>query len=113
MKGLFCILLCWTVGNAVSLCIDNYISGNIIGMVLLFVGLRFRLFDAEAVRPVARFLLGTMSLYFVPFGVGLMVSYECILDNLWAIVIGSLVSTVAVLLTAGWSFQLLNKRLRK
>jgi len=82
-------------------------------MILLFAGLRFRLFDAEAVRPVAKFLLGTMSLYFVPFGVGLMVSYECILDNLWAIVIGSLVSTVAVLLAAGWSFQLLNKRSRK
>ena len=113
MKGLFYILLCWTAGNAVSLCIDNYISGNIIGMILLFVALRFRLFDAEAVRPVARFLLGTMSLYFVPFGVGLMISYHSILDNVWAIVVGSIVSTISVLIAVGHTFQLLNRRSRK
>ena len=36
MNGIFCILLCWVVGQAASLCIDNYISGNIVGMILLF-----------------------------------------------------------------------------
>ncbi len=110
MKGLFYILLCWVAGNAVSYCIGNYISGNIIGMILLFAALRFRIFDPEAVRPAAKFLLGTMSLFFVPFGVGLMVSYRNILDNVGAIVVASLVSTVAVLLATGWTFQILNKR---
>ncbi len=109
MKGLFYILLCWVAGNAASYCIDNYISGNIIGMILMFAALRFKIFDPEAVRPAAKFLLGTMSLFFVPFGVGLMVSYRNILDNVWAIVIASLVSTIAVLLAAGWTFQTLNR----
>lgn len=113
MKGLFYILLCWVAGNAASYCIGNYISGNIIGMILMFAALRLRIFNPDEVRPAAKFLLGMMSLFFVPFGVGLMVSYRSILDNVGAIVAAVLVSTVAVLLATGWTFQILNKRNRK
>lgn len=113
MKGLFHILLCWVAGNAVSYCIGNYISGNIIGMIMLFAALRFKIIDPESVRPAAKFLLGTMSLFFVPFGVGLMVSYRNILDNVWAIVAASIISTIAVLLATGRTFQILNKRNRR
>lgn len=113
MNGIFCILLCWVVGQAVSLCIDNYISGNIVGMILLFVALRLRVFDAATVRPAAKFLLGTMSLYFVPFGVGLMVSYNSIIDNFWAILVGCVVGTIVVLVVTGGLFQLLDKHSQK
>lgn len=113
MNGIFCILLCWVVGQAASLCIDNYISGNIVGMILLFVALRLRVFDAATVRPAAKFLLGTMSLYFVPFGVGLMVAYNSIIDNFWAILVGCVVSTIVVLVVTGGLFQLLNKHSQK
>lgn len=60
-------------------------SGNIIGMILLFAALCLRWVRAETVRPAARFLLGAMALFFVPYGVGLMDSYRVILENLWAI----------------------------
>lgn len=105
MTGLFYILLFWLAGNALSRLTGNYVSGNIIGMLLLFLALNLRWVKAETVRPAARFLLGTMALFFVPFGVGLMVSYRTILDNLWAVVISGIVSTVLVLLTGGGSFK--------
>jgi holin-like protein len=112
MQGLFCILICWVVGNAVSYLIDGYVSGNIIGMLLMFICLKFKVFNPEAVRPVAKFLLGTIALFFVPFGVGLMVSYREILDNTAAIVVATVVSTIAVIVGAGWVFQLLNRSKR-
>ena len=110
MVGLCYILSFWLVGNALSYLIGGYISGNIIGMVLLFIALKNRWVDADRVRPAARFLLGTMALFFVPFGVGLMVSYEHIMANLPAILVASISSTVIVLIVVGRSFQYLNRK---
>ena len=83
MSGLFYILLFWLIGNALSILTGGYVSGNIIGMILLFAALCMRWVKAETVRPAAKFLLGAMALFFVPYGVGLMDSYRVILDNLW------------------------------
>ena len=90
----------------------GYVSGNIIGMILLFASLCLRWVPADRVRPAARFLLGSMALFFVPYGVGLMVSYRVILENLWAILVSGVISTVLVIFVAGKTFQSLNRRAR-
>ncbi|MDE6069625.1 MAG: CidA/LrgA family protein [Alistipes sp.] len=114
MLGLFWILLCWLVGNLLSRAIGGYVSGNIIGMILLFAVLSLRWVKAETVRPAARFLLGSMALFFVPYGVGLMESYRVIADNLWTIVVSGIASTAIVLYITGRTYQFINrKRLRK
>lgn len=112
MTGLFQILLFWLIGNALSLLTGGYVSGNIIGMILLFAALCLHWVRAETVRPAARFLLGAMALFFVPYGVGLMDSYRVILENLWAILVSGIVSTILVLIVAGQTFQSLNRRAR-
>ncbi len=112
MSGLFYILLFWLIGNGLSLITGGYVSGNIIGMILLFAALCLRWVRAETIRPAARFLLGAMALFFVPYGVGLMDSYRVILDNLWAIVVSGVVSTIVVLLVTGKTYQSLNRRVR-
>ncbi len=66
----FYILLFWLIGNALSILTGGYVSGNIIGMILLFAALCMRWVKAETVRPAAKFLLGAMALFFVPYGVG-------------------------------------------
>lgn len=108
--GLFYILLCWVAGNALAAVTGNYVPGNIIGMVLLFVLLRLKIVPARKVRPAAKFLLGVMALFFVPFGVGLMVSYDTLLTHFWAIMAALLASTLIVLVTVGWTFQKLNRK---
>jgi len=112
MTGLFYILFFWLAGNALSLATGGYVSGNIIGMILLFASLCLRWVPADRVRPAARFLLGSMALFFVPYGVGLMVSYRVILENLWAILVSGVISTVLVIFVAGKTFQSLNRRAR-
>lgn len=110
MKGLFVILICWLAGNLLSMLIDGYLSGNIIGMLLLFTLLCCGVVEKQTVQGVAKFLLGTMALFFVPFGVGLMDSYGVIIDNITAIVVATIVSTFGVIVAVGWMFQLLNRR---
>ena len=110
MTGLFYILFFWLTGNALSLLTGGYVSGNIIGMILLFASLCLKWVPADRIRPAGRFLLGSMALFFVPYGVGLMVSYRVILENLWAILISGIVSTVLVIFVTGKSFQNLNRR---
>jgi holin-like protein len=90
--------------------IDGYISGNIIGMLLLFALLCAGIVKGETVRPAAKFLLGTMALFFIPFGVGLIDSYEVIMDNIVPISVATIVSTFAVITVVGWVFQLVNRR---
>lgn len=70
MTGLFQILLFWLIGNALSLITGGYVSGNIIGMILLFAALCLRWVRAETVRPAARFLLGPWRSFSCPTGWG-------------------------------------------
>lgn len=112
MTGLFFILFFWLVGNGLSLLTGGYISGNIIGLILLFASLCMHWVKAETIRPAARFLLGAMALFFVPYGVGLMDSYRVILENLWAILVSGIISTILVLFVTGKTFQSLNRRVR-
>lgn len=110
MLGIFYILLFWALGNGVSMLMGGYLPGSIIGMILLFAALSLRLIRARTVRPAARFLLGAMALFFIPYGVGLVESYELIFDHLWAILLSGAISTVLVLLCTGHLFQKLNEK---
>lgn len=110
MTGIFYILLFWLLGNVISRATGGIVSGNVIGMVLLFAALKWRLLDPEKVRPAAKLLISNMALCFVPFGVGLIVSYRAIADNVWAIAVAAVVSTVLVLVTTGHVAQWLYKR---
>jgi len=105
MIGLLILLLCWLVGNLLSQLVAGYVSGNVLGMLLLFTLLMTRLVKPQTVAPAAKFLLSTMALYFIPYGVGLIESYHTIWDNLWAIVVAATLSTILVLLTTGHTFQ--------
>jgi holin-like protein len=78
-------------------------------MLLLFALLCAGVVKGDTVRPAAKFLLGTMALFFVPFGVGLIDSYEVIMDNAVAIIVATVISTFAVIAVVGWVFQLLNR----
>jgi holin-like protein len=79
-------------------------------MLLLFALLCAGIVKGETVRPAAKFLLGTMALFFIPFGVGLIDSYEVIMDNIVPISVATIVSTFAVIAVVGWVFQLVNRR---
>ena len=109
MVGIMCILLFWLIGNVLSSLIGNMVSGNVIGMVMFFAALKCRLLNPDIVCPAAKFLTTNMALCFVPFGVGLIISYRAIADNIWAILVSAAVSTILVMVSTGRVMQWMYK----
>ena len=63
----------------------------------------------ETVAPTAKFLLATMALFFVPFGVGLIESYGVISQHWIAITIAAVISTLAVIAVTAFVYIKLRK----
>lgn len=101
MKGFLYLLVCYLLGEALSLLISGFIPGGVLGMLILFAGLQSRVIRERDIRAFGRLLIDNMMLFFVPVGVGLMVAYELLLNNLWAILAILLVSTLVVMGVVG------------
>ena len=71
LKGLACLLLMQSGGEALSHFLKLPVPGPVVGMVLLLLALRWQPVQ-DAVAPAAGFLLQHLSLLFVPVGVGVM-----------------------------------------
>lgn len=83
--------------------------GSIIGLLLLFTALSLRLIDYRLLMPATDFLLSYMTLFFVPAGVGLL-QYGDLLSQYWlTILLSSVISTFAVIISVGWCYQRLAK----
>ena len=71
LQGFAWLLVLQSAGEALSRLLGLPFPGPVVGMVLLLGALRFPLVRAS-VATVAEFLLGRLSLLFVPVGVGVM-----------------------------------------
>ena len=85
------------------------IPSNIYGLILLLTGLLTGLIKLEQVDETATFLVDIMPIMFIPAGVGLLVSFDALKPNLAAIVIITLVTTVAVMGITGIAAQAVMK----
>jgi len=78
-------------------------------MLLLTLSLKLGLVKLEWVKGISDFLLGNLSLFFVPPGVALMLYFGLIQEELLPIVAATLISTIAVLAATGWTYQLVRR----
>jgi holin-like protein len=113
IKGLFYILFFYFLGELVSLFIHGFIPGSIIGMVLLFLSLYFKLLNPDKVRAAATTITKNMAVFFVPAAVGLMAYWGLVSRNLPAIVLAISGSTVLTMATVALIQDKLEKRRRK
>ncbi|MGL5329946.1 MAG: CidA/LrgA family protein [Peptostreptococcaceae bacterium] len=97
------ILCIWVLGEYLSLLIQNImvIPGSIIGMILLFACLKFKLIKLEDINEISDFFLDNMAIFFVPAGVSLMNSLDIISENIFVLLISIVVSTVLVMYITG------------
>lgn len=103
--GLFILSLFYVIGHLLSSITGQLIPGSVIGMTLLFFSLIFRIVNPEKIKKTAQALTSNMALFFVPVGVGIMASFNLIADNLIAILIASLLSTLAVIISVAYAQQ--------
>jgi len=99
IKGSFYILLFYFIGEMLSLLIKGFLPGSVIGMILLFLSLYFKLLNPENVRSAATTITKNMAVFFVPAAVGLMAYGELVSKNLVAIVLAISVSTILTIVT--------------
>ena len=77
------------------------IPGPVVGMVLLFIGLRWRESLPDALRTTAETLLSHLSLLFIPAGVGIIQNGARLADEWQALLAALVLSTlVTVAVTA-------------
>lgn len=99
IKGFFFILLFYFLGQLVSLIIHGFIPGSVIGMILLFLALFFKVINPENVRTTATVITKNMAVFFVPAAVGLMAYIEIVSRNFLAIIVGIAISTILTIIT--------------
>lgn len=89
------------VGELLNRIIPLPIPASIYGMIILFTALATGLLKLSAVKETGKFLIYIMPLMFIPPTVGLVESWGIMQEFLTAIIVISLISTIAVLGVSG------------
>lgn len=101
LAGLTWLLVFQCIGEAIVYLTGLPVPGPVIGMLLLFVGLRLRGAIPRALDTAATGLLQHLSLLFVPAGVGVMLHFGRVANEWGAIAAAILASTlIAIAVTA-------------
>ena len=89
------LLLLQLVGEVAVRWSGAPLPGPVVGMVLLFLALRWRQALPDALRATAETLLSHLSLLFIPAGVGIM-QYGALLSQEWLAVVAALVLSTLI-----------------
>ena len=100
---------CLAVGELIVRLTGISIPSSIIGMLLLTALLQMKVFKLEWVKGMSDFLISNLGFFFVPPGVALMLYFDIIKAELLPIVVATVISTVLVMITTGWTDQYLRK----
>ena len=107
------ILGIFAMGEIISSLFSSVIKipGAIMGMILLFLLLQFKVIKEEKIKDVADFLLNNMAIFFVPAGVSLINSLGLIGHNILVLVLTSTIATIIVMLATGMTVEfMINKK---
>ena len=101
----------WATGEVVSQFIKNIINipGSILGMIILFLLLQFKIISEEKIKDVADFLLGNMGIFFIPAGVSLIQSLGLIKENAILLLSCIILINIAVMIGSGISVEFMIK----
>lgn len=103
IRELFIIVLFSFLGELVSLLLLHVmvIPGSVIGMLLLFFALHYKLVAMESVEKVGSWLTNNMGIFFVPAGVGLMANFDTLANTWWQLLIIIIVTTALMMAFVG------------
>ena len=78
---------------------------SVIGMILTFFLLLFKILKLEQIKTVSDFLLGNMAFFFVPAGVNIINYLSILKDNALQLIIICLVSTILTFAATAYSIR--------
>lgn len=109
IKQCFIIFGSLAVGELIVWLTGISIPSSIIGMLLLTALLQMKVVKLEWVKGMSDFLISNLGFFFVPPGVALMLYLDIIKAELLPILVATVISTVLVMITTGWTDQFLRK----
>lgn len=97
------ILGIWAGGEIISSLFKSIINipGTIIGMIILFLFLQFKVIKEDTIKEVTDFLLNNMAIFFVPAGVSLIQSLGLITENIVVLILCITVATIIIMFVTG------------
>jgi len=101
------------VSEGVAAVLPFTFPASVIGMVILLILLLTKVLKPDGLRQTSDFFLGNMALFFVPTCVGVLKYLDVLLQNIWAVVLISILTTPLVFFVTGHVVQLTMKWLRK
>lgn len=110
LKQFIIILGISFLGYLISGILPIPIPGNVIGMVILTIGLSTGLVKLKHVEDIANFLLDHLALFFIPPAVGIMVYLSLIKEQLLTILLPTVLSIIIGLLITGKTVEFIMKR---
>lgn len=112
VRQLFWLIFFSLLGEILSLLIRPVVAipAAVIGMVLLFFALHYKIIKLDQVEDVGNFLTSNMAFLFIPTGVGLMTNLDLFRELWWQYLIIVFVSVVILIGIVGRLIQTLNQR---
>ncbi len=97
------------LGAFVSQFLIPIIPGSVIGMIMLFISLQCGLVKETYLEDIVEVLMKNMTLFFLPSAVGIITILPLVGDNILAIALSVVLSTILVLLCVGMCQQFFDK----
>ncbi|ANY66380.1 holin [Paenibacillus sp. BIHB 4019] len=109
VQVLFFVALFWTL-NGLSVWLHLKVPGSILGLILVFLLLQFRVIKVEWVELGSKWLVAEMLLFFIPPAAGMMQFKDLLLGSGVQILLVIVVTSVLVMVCAGVMTQFMAGR---
>jgi holin-like protein len=108
-RELSIILVVCFLGELIHKFFISVIPGSVIGMVLLLILLCTGVLDVKRIETTSEFMLKHLAFFFVPAAVGLITCFDTIRSNIISILGVIIISSIVVIVTTGFTVQILKR----
>ena len=106
LKQLFVLFAVSLAGEGLSAILPFAFPASVAAMVLLLLLLSCKALKPEQMKETGGFLLDNMAFFFIPVCVGVLEYWDVVVQNLWPILLISLLTTPLVFFVTGHVVQL-------
>ena len=104
------ILFIYYLGIILNKLFIPLIPSTVLGMLILFILLNFKLIKISSIKEFSEFLLMNLAFFFIPPGITLIKSWSVLSANLWKIVFIVIITTFITMIITGKTVDYLIKR---
>lgn len=104
--------VCW-ISQVIESVLPFSFPASVIGMLLLFALLFFRVLKVEHIREKSDFLLSNMAFFFIPAGVSIINYFDVLKNCVFQLIFICAVSTVVTFAATAYSMKLVIRLMRR